>query len=63
MPANLALKEHLTYGITNRTMSYTRHNGASIDVEHVLAFEKVVPSITPGTNASTRSSGSVEPTD
>lgn len=40
MPAKLVLKEHLTYGITNRTMSYTRHNGASIDVEHVLAFEK-----------------------
>lgn len=40
VPEGLTLTEHLTYGITNRTMSYTRHNGASIDVEHVLAFEK-----------------------
>jgi hypothetical protein len=40
MPPGLRLEEHLTYRITNRTMSYSRHNGASIDEEHVLAFRK-----------------------
>jgi hypothetical protein len=35
------LKEHYWYPLKNRYMTYSRHNGASIDREHVLVFERV----------------------
>lgn len=34
------LGERLYYPVKNRYMSYERHNGASIDQEHVLVFER-----------------------
>ncbi|MGN6201279.1 MAG: DNA methyltransferase [Solirubrobacterales bacterium] len=34
------LGERLYYPVKNRYMSYERHNGASIDQEHVLIFER-----------------------
>jgi tRNA G10 N-methylase Trm11 len=40
VPSSLKLTGHLTYPISNRTMSYSRHNGADINEEHILAFSK-----------------------
>jgi hypothetical protein len=37
----LRLVERLWYPVINRYMSYSRHNGANIDREYVLAFERV----------------------
>jgi tRNA G10 N-methylase Trm11 len=34
------LSEHLTYPVKNRYMSYSRHNGANIDLEHVVVFNR-----------------------
>lgn len=34
------LREHYWYPLKNRYMTYSRHNGASIDREHVLVFER-----------------------
>jgi hypothetical protein len=36
----LSLTDHLWYPVVNRYMSYARHNGASIDREYVLVFQK-----------------------
>ena len=36
----LELVEHLWYPVSNRYMSYSRHNGASIDREYVLVFRR-----------------------
>lgn len=41
VPPTLRLHDHLAYKVSNRTMSYTRHNGADINEEHVLVFERV----------------------
>lgn len=35
-----SIEEHLTYPVKNRYMSYSRHNGASIDLEHVLVLRR-----------------------
>jgi tRNA G10 N-methylase Trm11 len=35
-----SLHERLYYPVQNRYMSYTRHNGADINTEHVLVFRK-----------------------
>lgn len=40
VPSTLSLREHLSYRVRNRTMSYSRHNGADINEEHVLVFER-----------------------
>lgn len=40
VPSTLRLRDHFSYKVSNRTMSYTRHNGADINEEHVLAFER-----------------------
>jgi len=40
-PPSVRLVDQLTYPVVNRTMSYSRHNGANIDEEHVLVFERV----------------------
>jgi len=37
---SLTLTEHAWYPVRNRYMSYSRHNGASIDREYVLVFKK-----------------------
>jgi hypothetical protein len=37
---NFRLCEHHWYPLKNRYMTYTRHNGASIDREHILVFER-----------------------
>jgi hypothetical protein len=34
------LDETLSYPVKNRYMSYSRHNAASIDMEHVLVLRK-----------------------
>ena len=36
----LVLAEKLWYPVANRYMSYSRHNGASIDTEYVLVFKR-----------------------
>jgi hypothetical protein len=38
---SMVLVDHLWYPVTNRYMSYSRHNGASIDTEYVLVFKSV----------------------
>ena len=38
--ANFELRERLSYPIKNRYMSFMRHNGANIDTEYVLAFQR-----------------------
>lgn len=40
VPEDLRLHEHFAYQISNRTMSYARHNGADISQEHVLVFQR-----------------------
>jgi tRNA G10 N-methylase Trm11 len=40
MPPVMVLAEHYWYKVSNRYMSYARHNGASIDKEYVLVFKK-----------------------
>lgn len=40
---SMVLAEHLWYPVTNRYMSYSRHNGASIDKEYVLVFKRAKP--------------------
>lgn len=42
VPGTLQLRDHFAYAVSNRTMSYARHNGANINEEHVLVFEKSV---------------------
>lgn len=37
---HFVLSERLFYPVKNRYMSYERHNGANIDREHVLVFER-----------------------
>jgi hypothetical protein len=37
---HFVLTERLFYPVKNRYMSYARHNGANIDREHVLVFER-----------------------
>lgn len=37
---NFYLSEHHWYPLKNRYMTYSRHNGASIDREHVLVFQR-----------------------
>lgn len=65
----LRLVERRFYPVSNRYMSYERHNGASIDAEYVLVYESVLSSrngpgrrgvTSPATKAATRlrSSGS-----
>jgi tRNA G10 N-methylase Trm11 len=39
------LSERLYYPVKNRYMSYERHNGASIDREHVLVFERTAADV------------------
>lgn len=39
MPENFIISDILWYPIKNRYMSYSRHNGASIDKEYVLAIK------------------------
>jgi len=41
MPDELVLSECLWYPIKNKYMSYSRHNGASIDKEYVLALDRI----------------------
>lgn len=41
-PTSLRLESKHWYPIKNRYMSYSRHNGASIDTEHVLVFRQGV---------------------
>ena len=38
--ASMRLTDHLWYPVANRYMSYSRRNGANIDKEYVLVFEK-----------------------
>lgn len=40
---SMVLAEHLWYPVTNRYMSYSRHNDASIDKEYVLVFKRAKP--------------------
>ncbi len=35
------LLQHQWYPLKNRYMTYSRHNGASIDKEYVLVFERI----------------------
>jgi adenine-specific DNA methylase len=37
---SMVLVEKLWYPVANRYMSYSRHNGASIDTEYVLVFKR-----------------------
>ncbi len=37
---NFRLSEHHWYPLKNRYMTYSRHNGANIDREHILVFER-----------------------
>ena len=41
MPDELVLSECLWYPIKNKYMSYSRHNGASIDKEYVLSLDRI----------------------
>jgi len=41
------LSERLYYPVKNRYMSYERHNGANIDREHVLVFERTAIAANP----------------
>lgn len=38
--SSMKLVDHLWYPVSNRYMSYSRHNGANIDKEYVLVFQK-----------------------